>query len=179
MTPLLPTRQSIFFLLLVLCILLHGCASTKKPKSGVKVGMHIDAVLEFIVEYPLSWSKDRRLTYGSKDGEVRWTHPDHPDTLLTIKSDLQKRQELSQEQQVEQVLHKYVGLEVATNEAITLPAGETWHITGNTAQVNIDIYLLLHSDRSYLIALTAPADKIDAYEDLMNRVTQSFQALPE
>ena len=139
--------------------------------------MHFDAVLEFIVEYPLSWGKDRRLNYGSKEGEVRWAHPDHPNTLLIIRSDLQKRQDLSKEQQVDQVLHKYVGLEVATKEEISLPAGETWHVTGNTAQVNVDIYLLLHGDRSYLIALTAPSDKIDSYEDLMARVTQSFQTM--
>ena len=179
MTPLLPTRQFIFFLILLLCVSLQGCAYAKKIKSGVKVGMHIDAVLEFIVEYPLSWSKDRRLTYGSKDGEVRWAHPDHPDTLLTIRSDLRKPQVLNKEQQVEQVLQKHVGLEVATKEEITLPAGEAWHITGNTTQVNVDIYLLLHRDRSYLIALTAPADKINIYEDLMNRVTQSFHTMPE
>ena len=176
---LLLTRRLVFCLLLSLYILLQGCASTEQSNPELKIGMHIDAVLEFIVEYPLSWSKDRRLTYGSKDGEVHWAHPDHPDTLLIIRSDLQKRQDLSKEQQVDQVLHKYVGLEVATKEEITLPAGETWHITGNTAQVNVDIYLLLYRDRSYLIALTAPADKINTYQDLMVRITQSFQAMPE
>lgn len=156
---------------------MQGCASTEQSSSKIKIGMHFDAVLEFIVEYPLSWSKDRRLPYGSKEGEVRWVHPDHPDTLLTIRSDLQKQQELSKEQQVDQVLQKYIGLQVATKEEMTLPAGETWHITGNTAQVNVDIYLILHKNRSYLIALTAPADKIDIYEDLMDRVTQSFQTM--
>ena len=176
---LLTTRQLIFFVILLLSVILPGCTSAKKTKSGVKVGMHIDAVLEFIVEYPLSWNKDRRLPYGSKNGEVRWAHPKHPDTSLTIRSDLQKRQDLSKEQQVDQVVHEYVGLDVAIEEEITLPAGESWHITGKTAQLNVDIYLLLNKDRSYLIALTAPADKIDLYEDLMARVTQSFQTIPE
>ena len=179
MTRLLPIRLFLFFLLFSLCIILQGCASTKKPKSGVKIGMHIDAVLEFIIDYPLSWSKDRRLPYGSKNGEVRWTHPDHPNTLLTIRSDFLRRQDLSKEQRIEQVLHEYNGLEVSTKEEITLPAGEAWHITGHTARVNVDIYLLLHTDRSYLITLTTPPDEMDIYQDLMVRVTQSFQALPE
>jgi len=174
-----PTRQLLFCLCLSLCIILQGCAPTKKPKSGVKVGMHIDAVLEFNVAYPLSWDKDRRITYGSKEGEVRWTLPDHPNTLLTIRSDVQKRHDLSNEQQIDQVLHEYVELEVLTKEEMELPSGEAWHITGHTARVNVDIYLLLRTNRSYSIALTAPPDEIELYEDLMNRVTQSFQAIPQ
>ena len=174
-----PTRQLFFCLLLSLCIILQGCASTKEPKSGLKVGMHIDAVLEFNVAYPLSWNKDRRITYGSKEGEVRWTHPDHPNTLLTIRSDFQKRHDLSKEQRIDQALHEYIGLEVTTSEKMTLPDGEAWHVTGHTAQVNVDIYLFFHTDRSYLIALTAPADNIDNFKHLMERVTRSFQAIPQ
>jgi len=179
MTRLLPIHLFRFCLLLSLCIILQGCSSAKTPKSGVKVGMHIDAVLEFIVEYPLSWSKERRLTYGSKEGEVRWTHPDHPNTLLTIRSDFQPRHDLSNEQQIDLALHEYVGLEVLKKEEVALAAGDAWHITGHTAWVSVNIYLLLHSNRIYLIALTAPPDEIDDYQDLMVRVTQSFQALPE
>jgi hypothetical protein len=175
----IPNRQLLSCLLLSLCIILQGCSSAKTPKSGVKVGMHIDAVLEFIVEYPLSWSKERRLTYGSKEGEVRWTHPDHPNASLTIKSEFQKRQDLNNEQQIDQALHDYVGLEVLTKEEVALPAGDAWHITGRTAWVNVNSYLLLHSDRIYLIVLTAPPETIEDYQDLMIRVTQSFQALPE
>ena len=174
-----PIRLFAFFLLFSVCIILQGCASTKEPKSGLRIGMHIDAVLEFNVAYPLSWNKDRRLTYGSKEGEVRWTHPDHPNTLLTIRSDFQKRQDLSKKQRVDQILQEYVELEVSTKEEVALPAGEAWHITGHTARVNVDIFLLLRTNRSYFIALTAPSDEIEIYEDLMNRVTHSFQALPE
>ncbi len=176
---LMPTRRLILCSLLSLCMILQGCASTTKLKSGLKIGMHVDAVLEFNVAYPLSWNKDRRLSYGSKEGEVRWTHPEHPNTLLTIRSDFQKQQELSKEQQIDQALQEYVGLEVLTKEEMALPAGEAWHITGRTTRDNVDIYLFLRTNRNYLIALTAPPDEIKIYQDLMNRVTQTFQTMPE
>jgi hypothetical protein len=178
MIRLLSTRRLFLFSLFSICFTLQGCASRGEPEVKVKIGMHVDAVLEFIVEYPLSWNKDRRLVFDSKEGEVRWTHPDHPQTLLRIRSFVPERQAPGIEQQIDQALHEYVELEISTREAVTLPAGEAWHITGQTAQVDADIYLLLRTDRGYSIELTAPRDNIDAYEDVMDRVTHSFRTIP-
>lgn len=178
MIRLLSTRRLVFCLLFSFCFILQGCASKGEPEVKVKIGMHVDAVLEFIVEYPLSWIKDRRVVFDSKEGEVRWTHPDHPQTLLRIRSFVPERQTPGIDQQIEQALHEYAGLEISTREAVTLPAGEVWHITGHTAQVDADIYLLLRADRGYSIELTAPRDNIDAYENVMDRVTQSFRTIP-
>ncbi len=140
--------------------------------------MHFDAVLEFIVEYPLSWSKDRRISFGSKQGEVRWTHPAYPQTLLRIKSYRPEQQALNIDQQIDEALHEYIELNVSTKEVMTLPAGEAWHITGHTVQADVDIYLLLRAGRSYSIELKAPRNSIDDYEDVMDRITQSFQIMP-
>lgn len=178
MIRLISTRRLVFCLLFSFCFILQGCASKGEPEVKVKIGMHVDAVLEFIVEYPLSWNKDRRLVFDSKEGEVRWTHPDHPQTLLRIRSFVPERQAPGIELQIDQALHEYVGLEISTREAVTLPAGEAWHITGHTAQVDADIYLLLRTDRGYSIELTAPRDNIDAYESVMDRVTHSFRTMP-
>lgn len=153
--------------------MLQACASTDKPKPGMKIGMHIDAVLEFVVEYPLSWSKERRLTYGSKNGELRWRHPDQQGTHLRIKSSVQEQEAVS----IEQALQEYGGLEVTLEEKVTLRAGEALHITGHTPQGNLDIYLLSHESRSYLIALTTPLKSIDHHVDIMNRVIYSFQVM--
>ncbi|MDT8444669.1 MAG: hypothetical protein RQ722_10270 [Desulfuromonadales bacterium] len=168
----------VFCLLLASSIILQGCASKGEPEPDKKIGMHIDAVLEFIVEYPLSWSKDRRINFGSKQGEVRWTHPDYPQTLLRIKSYIPEQKTLSIDQQIDEALHEYIELGVSTKEVVTLPAGEAWHITGHTMQADVDIYLLLRAGRSYSIELKAPRDSIDDYEDLMDRITQSFQIMP-
>ena len=47
--------------------------------------MHIDAVLEFVIEYPLDWQKDRRVIYGTSNGEVRWSHQTHSgDVMLRV-----------------------------------------------------------------------------------------------
>jgi hypothetical protein len=170
--------QLTFCLLLAIGINLQGCASKGEPEPQKKIGMHIDAVLEFIVEYPLSWSKDRRLDFGSKHGEVRWTHPGYPQTLLRIKSYIPKQQTLSVDQQIDHVLHEYSGLEVLTKEVVTLPAGDAWHIMGHTVQAKVEIYLILRTGRSYSIELTAPRYSIDDDEDVMDRITQSFQIMP-
>lgn len=173
----LPTRRLLFCLLLCLCIMLQSCATAKTSQQKMKTGLYIDALLEFVVEYPLSWSKDRRIAYGKKAGEVRWTPPDHPQTFLRIKSYLPNQQVLSIEQRINDALHEYVGLEVLTKKTVSLPAGEAWHITGQTAQGDAEIYLLLSAERSYSIDLMAPADSIDSFKDVMERVTLSFQSI--
>lgn len=176
----LPLTPRLFFsLLLSCCIILQSCASSGKPEPDVKIGMYIDAVLEFDVEYPLSWSKERRLIFGRKQGEVRWTHPDHPHTLVRIKSYIPEQQTFNIEQQIDQALHEYVGLEVSSREAVTLPAGKAWHMTGHTAQGDVDIYLLLRAARSYSIDLTTPPGSIDSYTDVMDRVIHSFHTMPQ
>ena len=176
----LPATPRLAFALLLICgIILQGCASSGKPEPDVKIGMYIDAVLEFVVEYPLSWNKERRLIFGRTQGEVRWTHPDHPHTLIRIKSYIPEQQTFNIEQQIGQALHEYVGLEVSSREAVTLPAGEAWHITGSTAQGDADIYLFLRAAHSYSIDLTTPPGSIDNYTDVMDRVIHSFHSMPQ
>ena len=173
-----PVRLLIFCLFLGCFTVLQGCASAGKDKSAMKIGMHIDAVLEFAVEYPLSWSKDRRLAYGAREGEVRWTPPDRPETILRIKSFQQKQPALGTVEQVEKALRDDIGLEIRSKEKIILPAGEAWYMTGQTGQRDIIVYLFLRAERSYLIALTVPPDQRESCEEIMDRVTRSFQITP-
>ena len=90
-----------------------------------------DAVLDFVVEYPLAWEKERRLNYGSKEGEVLWTHPEHPDTTVLIGSYTSGDLLFGTEYQITQTLKKYVGLEVSTKTKTAIAAGDAWHITGH------------------------------------------------
>ena len=76
------TFQAFPALLLVCSLLLQGCATMQDTGSKIKTGMHIDAVLECAIEYPLLWTKDRRLTYGTKSGELRWKPPQVDGTIL-------------------------------------------------------------------------------------------------
>ena len=65
--------QPSLVLLLLTCFFLANCARQGLSTDQKKIGMHIDAVLEFVIEYPLDWKKDRRVIYGTSNGEVRWT----------------------------------------------------------------------------------------------------------
>lgn len=178
MIRLLSTARFTLCLVLSCGVILQGCASPRTSEADVKTGMYLDATLEFVVEYPLQWSKDRRLIFGRREGEVRWTPPDDTKTLLRIKSYVPKQQALHIEQQIDQALQEFVGLEVSTKELVTLPAGEAWHVTGYTAQVHADIYLLLRAGRCYSIDLTAPPDHVGTYKEVMDRITLSFQIMP-
>lgn len=165
-------------LLLGCCVLLQGCAGAERTTPSPRIGMHIDAVLEFAVEYPLDWHKDRRMTYASRDGEVRWSHPEHPARRLRIKSSLQPQPAESPARQLEQALQEYSGLEVHHREQVKLAGGEAWHVAGRTPQLAVDLYLLPRPGRTYLIILTAPPGASDQDDEFMEQVTSSFQVLP-
>jgi hypothetical protein len=173
------THRLFFLLLLSFGTFLHACTFSEKTKPGEKVGMHIDTVMDFVVEYPLSWDKDRRLVYGSKDGEVLWTHPEHPGTVLLIGSHATRNPEIDTELQIAQALQKHPGLSVSTENKVKITAGEVWHITGQTLHENVDIYMLFHPERNYLISLTTPLDSADKHSDIMAEVLTSFQIMLE
>ena len=86
---------------------------------------------------------------------------------------------LSTEQQIDQTLQRYAGLSVSTEKKVTINAGEAWHISGQTAHENIDTYLLFHTGRNYLIALTTPLDSVASHSDIMDEVLSSFQIMQE
>lgn len=172
-----PPPRLLCRLLLGCCLLLQSCAAGGQPSPSMKIGMHIDAVLEFVMAYPLDWHKDRRLAYGSKEGEVRWTPPGQPTALLRVKSSLPRQPAVSLEQQLDQFLREYRDLHVQTREQVTLDAGEAWHVSGQTSRETLQLYLLNQAERSYLITLTTPAGNSDRYEQIMARAISSFQIL--
>ena len=173
------SRISLFLYTLVsCCTILQACATTGQLEAQEKVGMHIDAVLEFAVEYPLSWKKDRRVTYGRREGEVRWTDPDHPGMLLMVRSSLAKQPAGNNEQQFDQVFLDYPGLEVSARQKVTLPSGEVWQISGRTIKSDLELYLMTHEQRSYQISFEVPRGDIDSYRDIMSRITDSFETMP-
>lgn len=171
-------KNSAFFLILGSALLfINGCAADSGGKAAMKIGMHIDAVLEFAIEYPLAWTKDRRLAYGSKTGEVRWADPGTPSALLRVSSDLLVDPATDAERSLEQALQEYPGLQVQTREQVTLPAGTAWHVSGQTHRLRLELYVMTKGNRSFCIALRAPPEDMDPYLDIMTRVVDSFQVL--
>ena len=169
--------QFFIYLLTVALLVLPGCASKGHSTSDMKVGMHIDAVLEFVVEYPLTWQKDRRLEYGSNEGEIRWRHPIQSETLLQITSHL--RDYRTNDQELERVLNEYPDLIEAQREQVELPAGKAWHIKGETAHQHVEIYLFLEPSRTYVISFKSSAENFAGYENLVEKIVQSFQRIAQ
>lgn len=165
------------YLLTVALLVLPGCASKGHSTSGVKVGMHIDAVLEFVVEYPLQWKKDRRLEYGRNEGEIRWRHPTQSGTLLQITSHL--REYRTNDQELALALKEYPDLNETQREHVELPAGKAWHVKGETAHQHVEIYLFLNPGRTYVISLKSSPENFAGYENLMEKIVQSFQRIAQ
>ena len=173
----IPSGKFFTSLLVVFLIILQGCAAKKNSTSEIKIGLHIDAVLEFVVEYPLQWQKDRRLEYGRKEGEIRWSHPEQGETLLQVTSHFRKYQ--TDEQELGLALKEHPGLTETIREQVELPAGEAWHVSGQATQQQVEIYLLLKSGRAYSIVLKTSPENFSDYDKLMTKIVHSFQVLAQ
>ena len=179
MTRVLLKLHLIFLVVVVPCFALQGCATSGQSKPVTKIAMHIDAVLEFVVEYPLLWEKDRRLPFGSSEGEIRWTPPSDQGTLLKIKSQLKATDKSDVEDQIGLLKQEFINLNITLNEKMELPAGEAVHITAMTTGKSLDFYHLSSEKRTYQIILTAPENDADKYTAIMKKVVRSFQFLPK
>lgn len=159
------------------CLFLQACASKKDFGSSTKTGMYVDAVLKCAIEYPLSWTKERRITYGSKSGEIRWKPPKDENTMLRLAVEHKAQGTIDPEQQIESVLQEFADLEISVLDKEELPAGEATHIIGDTAEKHIEIYQFSHANHSYLIALTVLQKNVKIYSDVMKKIISSFQIL--
>lgn len=164
-------------LLLFCCTLLPGCAAMKDASAKIKTGMHIDAVLECAIEYPLPWIKDRRISYGGKSGEIRWKPRAQDGTVLKLKSDTAGQAPILPEQLVSSLRQEYTGLEITLTERVSLPAGEATHILAVTADKQVEIYQISGEKRSYLISLTMLKKNDKLYSGVMHKVIYTFQTL--
>ena len=169
-----------FFSLLILCgLVISGCGAAKNEatNSGMKVGLHIDAVLEFVVEYPLQWDKERRLIYGKNEGEVRWTDPGDKETLFFISSFIRQPLQDPIETGLQQFLNPYPGMQDTPWGNTELPAGEAWYVKGQTARLDVEIYVLSKQDRIYKITLLSALGTLSKYDSVKQEMIASFQVL--
>lgn len=156
-------------------LLLQSCTGMNTAGSSIKTGMHIDAVLACAIEHPLSWTKDRRLVYGSKNGEILWQPPDADGTLLRLISE--QRKTIEPEQQLTRQLQEFAELEITLREEVTLPVGEAIHITGTSPEKQIEIYQFSDTNRSYLVSLVMLKNNVKRYSGVMDKVIQTLYVL--
>lgn len=168
-------RQFFCSVLSLSLLLLAGCAANSSPATGTKVGLHIDAVLEFVIEYPLDWKKDRRLAYGSNEGDVRWKNPADKEVLLQVGSYLREHQD--NEREIRRLLEGDPNLAIRLREEVTLPAGPAWYFSGQSLQQPVEIYLVLTPVRAYAIRFKSSDENRDSYDEVWAEAFNSFEVL--
>ena len=167
-------RKSLLILLAALFI--PACAPQGGRLPDIKIGMHFDAVLEFVIEYPLKWQKDRRVKFGSSSGEVRWTDPSAPTTKLRVFSLLEKTPD-NIEEKLAELLPEHPGMSINLQEVVSLPAGEATHIKAATAKSDFETYWLNSNERAYMIVLVTATGGLDDYQQLLSKMTDSFDVV--
>lgn len=169
-------RSSLLAGLLTTVFCLAGCSLTGPkavPGNGDDVGMHIDARLEFAVEYPLRWGKER-LVYPEEDrGLVRWraSGDGEVEVELTISSvpsaiDVVERQ---------RVLQQLPGFQMTLREQVTIASLAAEHLIGHTARANYHLWFLSAPRRTFLVQFKAPPELFDSYTDVLAEILRSFQ----
>ena len=175
--PRLINQMRIIFYIAIFTTLLTGC-SAGKPGPEEKIGMHFDAVLEFVVEYPIAWQKDRRLPFGSSNGEVRWTHPKHPGVLLKILSSVNGEKDLGKDGAFDMMTDEYPRIELTLVEDFDLQETTAKHVEGQVRQLHVQAYILSINNRIYVIILEKPIESSDDFASLMDEFVHSFKAIP-
>ena len=167
-----------FVLLVLACLFLANCTRQGLLSDQKKIGMHIDAVLEFVIEYPLDWQKDRRVIYGTSNGEVRWSHQTHSgDVMLRVISKKNTIPANISENQLSEQFLDYPDLKIETIVKREHIQGDFWHFTGFTEKSRLDGYLFTNATRLYRIIFLRPQDSHDNYSDILERIGDSFAPL--
>jgi hypothetical protein len=155
-----------------------GCTGSSKtnPSSSQKVGMHIDAMLEFAMEYPLSWTKTRQQNRAAGWGVVRWADPEHPEVKLSVSSK-SVPPPVVPEHHVDQLVTELPGFEFSSRETTFLQDVSSLHVLGYTPQLTYDIHLLSSQNRLFIVMFSAPPDLFDAYQSALRESLDSFTIL--
>ena len=158
------------------CLLLTGCLAGRGDQTGSvqpKVGMHIDALLGFAIEYPLAWPKERLLDRANDRGQVVWNAPGNKQITFSVGS-APRNLVPGEMQRATARLH---GFETTVREQTDLPAGQTEHLTGYTASAVHNLWLLQSATRSFLIHFQSPPELFDQLLTVQDDILESLVIL--
>lgn len=164
--------------MLVCLLLLTACASGDKPDRPRKVGLHIDAELEFTIAYPLDWRKERRVPWRKTVGSVVWLLPG-PSTAGTFEVTSTPIDAIAQTPGASfaRIRSRYPKLADTIQERIELPAGSALRLTGKTAQTTVSAHIVRGITRDYLLVFAATPESYESFSPTAEEMLHSFQIL--
>lgn len=166
--------------LLILCLtILAACAAADRTGKKEKIGMHIDAELEFAVSYPLEWLKERRVPWRSPAGSVVWLLPGlKSNGSFEITSLVLEPSPQPLEERFVLLRDRHPGLTLSAQQQRELPAGKVLHAEGSSPKATVAAYLLRGPTRDYLLVLSTPPDNFARFASTVEELLPSFQILP-
>lgn len=156
--------------------LLGGCAARgpAEDSGGPQgVGMHIDAHLEFAMEYPLHWSRERILYREEEQGVVHWTGPGNGSPRLSVLSAPGSAGEAC----LDRALAELPGFQTTLREQVKLPAGQAVHLMGYTARATFQLWFLSSPRRVFVIRFEAAPESFAGYSKVVEESVNSFIVL--
>lgn len=159
--------------------LLGLCACAPKPESEQqRVAMHVDAILEFAIEYPQGWPKQFIPGKRRHEGEIRWIEanavPPTEAAELLVSSTWRSDQAEQAGSILQDLQQRYPGFEISHREQDELPAGESLRILGYTPQRNFSVHTLSTSERQFMIIFSAPIETFADFEQILAGILESF-----
>lgn len=162
----------------VCLLLLAACASNGKPDRPRKVGLHIDAELEFTIAYPLDWRKERHVSWRKTTGSVVWFLPGSTTAeTFEVTSTPIDAMPRTPGASFAQIRTRYPELTDTSEEQVELPVGPALHLTGKTAQATVSAHLVRGTTRNYLLIFVATPENDQSFSPIAEEMLHSFQIL--
>ena len=164
---------------LLLCALLLGCAagtSKQEEEKRVRIGMHIDALLEFAIEYPLAWQKERRLHRAEERGVVTWTAPVDDGVHLRVVSEPVASAGTA-EDRLSRILAELPGFEVTHREEFDLGGHPALQVLGYTSRQNYEFLMVGSERRAFSLQFAAEPEIFGRHAEQRAEILESFVIL--
>ncbi len=169
------------FTLRLLGLLLAGLTACvgKAPDGGpgkVRTGYYFDANLGFAIEHPQDWQN--RRAFDKEKNRVAWLAPAKGGRVgLTITCLAPAQAPGGFDSLLAIFRGDHPEFEPVSEEDLELPGAPARQVIGTTSEEDLLVVLVTSSRRAFILAFTAPRNRLKAWQPLFNDMLESFRVL--
>lgn len=166
--------------IIVILIGLAGCVDSTPGKTQ-RVGMHVDAVLEFAIEYPLDWAKQSQVVRERREGQVNWRTPRSGSTPPALELTVYSLRSMSRDEVEREIMtdlqQSAPNFQLTDRQTFEGENRPGLRIQGYTPGRVYALYLFQSSQRTYILKFSAPPEVFSSQQPVINEVVDSFLPL--